>query len=980
MMSLRSDVGRAFVAAAAVALAACSGTSGKDGEPCTVTKNTDGSSTIKCPDGTTVNVTNGTTGTTGQDGTDGTNGTNGANGNNGTSCTVTSPDAGLRVITCTDGTTATVTNGTNGSNGISCTLATDAGIRVLTCTDGTQTVVPTAVVDWATLTATEIAALDLRVTVSSITNVARPVVTFWVKDAKGNGVKNIPVANFSGISLLQLVPGDATNGLGNDTWVSHIANCATCTASSETASSASLADVADGSYRYTFVKDIINPTALPDGGSAIAGVAFDANAPHKFGLRLAQSGNPFRPIDLVYEYVPATGANVTGQNDKVNTGNCLTCHQQWRATANNAGGVTPFHSGQRYEAQYCVVCHNDQRKYSGNSAGGNAVIAEPTIDGSGNMTPPTGRTSVSVVRGEAVINLPVWAHKIHMGKELYLHGPYAGLGAEINEITFPQNPSNCATCHSNAAKAANWNTRPSRRACGSCHDQVDFATGVNHPGGMQTDDTSCAMSACHTSAKIIAKHLPVEPPDPNNLKANGTNANTNASFLGIRSNPPPGAEVFRYDIPTGGATTLDAGTGLRAQLKLKYVRPDGGSVAFNTWDGGNEMLDNFIGSPSVYCAYSVPQDGIDSPADFNATASVYLRNAWKNSGATMTGPDSQGYYTVTLTGATIPYNASMLTCGVGYSYSLSTTMPMTQTDLTAYPYSALTDGGYGGLGGLGVPVQNVWLVASGFTGRRGATSSNTTSGRVVDPAKCNNCHNQLGVGPSFHAGQRNEPSTCGFCHNPNRASSGWSAGSGSFIHAIHGSGKRTVEFNWHALSDTENFSEVTFPGRPQMCEGCHNAGMYDFSNSWYSQANQERRLFQTVATGRFNGNTLLVDGGTNTARWSLSPYIAAGNTGYDLPDGGFSAYDYGSGYTFAVDAGYAVPIEAAATTLVNSPITNSCSGCHDSDLALLHMKANGGFFYAPRSTAVGAAATTREQCMICHGPGKVAAIKDIHYQ
>jgi hypothetical protein len=34
-----------------------------------------------------------------------------------------------------------------------------------------------------------------------------------------------------------------------------------------------------------------------------------------------------------------------------------------------------------------------------------------------------------------------------------------------------------------------------RVACGACHDNVNFATGVNHAGGPQFDDNLC--STCH---------------------------------------------------------------------------------------------------------------------------------------------------------------------------------------------------------------------------------------------------------------------------------------------------------------------------------------------------------------------------------------------------------------------------------------------------------------------------------------------------
>ena len=79
-----------------------------------------------------------------------------------------------------------------------------------------------------------------------------------------------------------------------------------------------------------------------------------------------------------------------------------------------------------------------------------------------------------------------------------------------------------------------------------------------------------------------------------------------------------------------------------------------------------------MGSPSAQFVFAVPQDGITAPADFNAAASGYLRSIWNGiatgSGAgTLTGPDANGFYTVTLTGVTIPDGAVMLTGGIGLS-------------------------------------------------------------------------------------------------------------------------------------------------------------------------------------------------------------------------------------------------------------------------------------------------------------------------
>jgi len=63
------------------------------------------------------------------------------------------------------------------------------------------------------------------------------------------------------------------------------------------------------------------------------------------------------------------------------------------------------------------------------------------------------------------------------------------------------------------ATQAAFLTNPSRAACGSCHDNVNFSTGVNHAGGPQFNDDLC--STCHIpqgeidfDASILGAHVP----------------------------------------------------------------------------------------------------------------------------------------------------------------------------------------------------------------------------------------------------------------------------------------------------------------------------------------------------------------------------------------------------------------------------------------------------------------------------------------
>jgi OmcA/MtrC family decaheme c-type cytochrome len=287
----------------------------------------------------------------------------------------------------------------------------------------------------------------------------------------------------------------------------------------------------------------------------------------------------------------------------------------------------------------------------------------------------------------------------------------------------------------------------------------------------------------------------------------------------------------------------------------------------------------------------------------------------------------------------------MLTGGIGYTYSLgsaSTTpqfvtnnQPFTQTNVPGYVYTANASG-QAGKGGLIVPALDMWKVATNFTGRR----------VVVDNSKCSACHVSLGVGPDFHAGQRNDATSCNFCHNPNQSSSGWSGNQKNFVHSIHGAEKRGVQFNWHS---TDTYWLTTYPAVLNRCEMCHLPGTYDFSSD-AAQAALPNMLSSTVGKGVYATGSV------------HSPYVAESPT------------DYGAAFSFSALTGTAT--QAASTTLIVTPIASACSACHDSPAAVDHMQTNGAAFWQSRSAA--AATQQGEQCLICHGPNRLAAISLVH--
>jgi OmcA/MtrC family decaheme c-type cytochrome len=933
-------------------------------------------------------------------------------------------------------------------------------------------------------------ALAPQVTVTGVSIASPPVVSFTVKDAAGNAIVGLGnksksssavVAGLTNMyfTLAKLVPVTG----GPSKWVTYLVTKPVATGTSKAVvnggvswlgtyptsdKEGTLVDNGDGSYQYTFYRDVkeaanianvLDDTADSTGYSKkadldLGNLVFNASQTHRLGIVIGGAApgtgsntpngstaipgvNMENVANVVYDFRPDGGAIST--RDIVKIDSCADCHK----------GKVLAH-GSRKDPKFCVTCHTAQIIYSFNA--GEALSSPDGLTLTGGYTGSTQqkRAETAIVGGRAVGNFNNLIHKMHMGKELVKTGYYfnADDAGKFNEVGFPQDQRNCTKCHDGSAtkpdgsinvnKTANgdnWKNVPSRLACGACHDGIDFATGAGvtladkakdkaadalsfalnaatgtpyvaspvgttksgHGSGVPgalTSDSTCG--SCHGAAEIMLYHIPVTASTPvNALTVPGGSGYTNAAAIASNtSNLPAGAIKVTYDIKSVSRNAS------KQPVMVFRILQNGSPVVFNDPATNTEIWPNFMGSPSVYFVYAVPQDGIITPADFNGSASAYLRDLWNCNGTgclgsqgTLAYDTATGYYTATITttysssagaasAVTIPDSAVMLTGGLGYTYSLATTMPLTQTNVAGYPTAASTvaqcttaknvpyagclpavctstalplNAPYAGCvvkpmpnqtGGLIVVAPDAQKVATGYTGRRA----------IVEDARCNKCHQELGLftDESFHGGQRNDGSTCAWCHNPNRTSSGWGADSTNFIHGIHGASKRTTPFTWHAASITEGFWTLGYPGVLKKCETCHLPGTYDFSASASASALPNKQ-FRTVASGTISKVT-----GTTLAKFSISPYVNQ-----------TVSTNYGSG--FSVDsAGSAV--QAVGTTLVDSPITTVCFACHDSTLAIAHMTGNGGAIYEARSTAL----VKTEQCMLCHGSGKVADIKAMH--
>lgn len=327
---------------------------------------------------------------------------------------------------------------------------------------------------FADATVVEFVRPGLKITINSASVAADGTITSNVTITDPQG---LPLDN-TGITTPGVVVLSYTMGYipaNSEQYVSYVMGTATGAAgtvprpiaeNSSTTTTGKLTPLGNGVYQYVF--------------GAKAPANFDQTATHTlavFGYRdLSQFNLPREFGSTTYSFVP-NGSAVTKIRDVVATKACNGCHDQ-----------LSWHGGQRRGVEVCVICHSTGMV---DSATGNAI------------------------------DFKVFIHKIHMGSSL----PSVKAGGQYNigneywsNVVFPADVRRCETCHNPklATQALKYQTNPTAEACGSCHDNVNFSSGVNHAGGPQLDNSQCAQ--CHVpkgdlefDASILGAHtIPVD--------------------------------------------------------------------------------------------------------------------------------------------------------------------------------------------------------------------------------------------------------------------------------------------------------------------------------------------------------------------------------------------------------------------------------------------------------------------------------------
>jgi hypothetical protein len=621
-------------------------------------------------------------------------------------------------------------------------------------------------------TGKDVALSNIILTNTLINNTETPVVTFHAETSTGP-VTNINAAD-ARFYMAALIPAGTVTSYPNavtgvSTWdSSYFERWA-----SETANTARFVNNGLGNYTYTFSTAFSSASAAaPD---------YKPNYTQRLFIRISGrsdtvNGPTNNSVGFLDFVVPAAGTDAVPLDSQrlfVTADACKKCHSplfQQAAHANNY-----------LDTRGCVVCHSPLGVYSTIMQRDNAWL------------------SVFIHQIHAAIDNPAFPEEVN------------GLG--FGGVTYPQNIMNCVACHSNPSGANlgtgdeidNWKTHPTAEVCVSCHTDVNFATGANHPGGIQTN-TYC--NACHLNGTNFS--LSVVQAHDTTPRIAGTNGVPDVGYL--PENIPEFYVALYITPPTNGS----------------YY------VAGETPEVRVSLADHATGSPVAPAVYTTPQDAAGVTGGGLNVASLYVYGPRARSVPVLA--------TGTMTDSA--FNSETDVPTQEHQLFLPSADPQVTTDSGSFGYRLLpipegmTAGTYmvrvriGDYGRVGT--GNYRIESTGFINIQIGTATEEVK---VSGNNCVDCHGN-GTAP-FHDERHAvvfNTDQCLACHDQ---SGNFAIPLANRVHAVHSANPSGDIYNIEAgaISSSRDWSDVTYPqnlaqvdasGNPlyadPRCVGCHSSG------------------------------------------------------------------------------------------------------------------------------------------------------------
>lgn len=621
---------------------------------------------------------------------------------------------------------------------------------------------------------------EMTALISDITIASPPVVSFSVIDETGRGVVGLEAGGGNQIRfVLAYLDDTPVNDAPSSRWNSLITRDRGGATQATYDREGTLLDNGDGTYEYTFENDV---TTVP---------GYDPTLTHRLVLQISGSVGAFRlpAVNAITDFRP-DGMDVTSTRNVADTRNCNECHDRILV------------HGNRYEAGYCVTCHNVNTETSEDD--GFRVLADMSY-----MT-----------------------HAIHAAAARRANGaPDYELGGDnYSNVTYPQSLLHCAKCHE-ASEATpdgdTWKTNVNPVSCGGCHEgNVDISGTPTTFEAHVTALPNC--SICHNDPGFANLNTV-----QNHLTENPTTNNPDI---------PEGLSAVEYDLAN---LEVDPGTG-DATVTFNILF-DGTPIDMNDSDTTTDL--GLTGSPSFLFAWAAEQGGM-MPIDYNnigsgrdgaqpPTVSVEsLRGSY-----TTVDIDGTTYYQGTIAAA-FPLNTSLRSVSMQGYYSENGTARHTISQVVAVAGEERRE----------IVDSNKcancheWFEAHGgnrvFDVQVCATCHNpnlTSSGRTFDPTAVTptisaSIETTLACDPADPADlsscgvQPDKPLAVGVLDGTNPLT--WPEATQNIkdlVHGIHAAELRADPMRFvriRGIARPYAFNEVSYPGTLSSCEGCHNSDTY----------------------------------------------------------------------------------------------------------------------------------------------------------
>lgn len=665
---------------------------------------------------------------------------------------------------------------------------------------------PTQTVAASSLTADEIKNLAFK---ASITNVSipadgKPIVSFSITaqnstDANASKAATQSAKNISGLkgylarfTIATLVPG--TNN-GPDEWMNYLQRKNTNASNGWPTSDDStgvLTDNGDGSYTYAFGTSIRQDVPHEKTTFHPVAVPYVPTQTHRIGFTI--DGQPagavarITSLPFIHDFIPA-GGTPSVLRDIASTVSCNECHTDLSTVLTKSGGT---HSRGRGDVRFCIMCHTKQGgAMEANTASVNGVFPDPT-------------KSVQVADNEVIGYFPVLMHKIHKGTALTKKN-YNFWGIKLNDVKYPQTTLNCTKCHNTASalQADNYKNRPSRLGCGSCHDNINFATGVNlkdpaKSHAVQTSDVNCKV--CHGPEQLfdsVVKHAAKV-----TVAQDAAKRTMSATINGVTVDANGGVTV-NFTVKDGNAVVTDM---------TKFTKPSFGLTKLvKGADGAYKWVS--------YTANYRTKDANMAPV---------LQGRTENTGTLTANADGSFSYKFTLRNGDVEGDIRTITHA--HNASATNLVPATYTPanwpqgLNVVEYEptkthrvAMT---FQKVGTPNVDANNAWF---DFVPAGGAV---TETRNIVTMNNCASCH----AGKKLHAAYQVE--VCVICHTQDTKDSltGQSVDLQTLVHKLHmgkylPSVKAGGEYRINSeTGGSHDYTKLGYPGLLKNCQMCHIEG------------------------------------------------------------------------------------------------------------------------------------------------------------